>query len=113
MSVLPLEAHPFTISTIHATPHRVVDDRVKGGKLEESALHDSKEGFNELVFFVQVKGGFTKRLLHAAESGKGAKMNVLLDGPYGSPPLIRGFATVVLVAGACLYARFTFDNANR
>ncbi|KAF9033922.1 hypothetical protein BDZ89DRAFT_1158104 [Hymenopellis radicata] len=54
------------------------------------------EDESKLVFFVRVRKGFSKRLLLNAEQGK---MRVWMDGPYSSPPLIRGCDSVVFVAG--------------
>ncbi|KAF8875281.1 ferric reductase NAD binding domain-containing protein [Mucidula mucida] len=54
------------------------------------------EDESKLVFFVRVRKGFSKRLLMNAEQGK---MRVWMDGPYSSPPLIRGCDSVVFVAG--------------
>ncbi|KAF8998384.1 ferric reductase NAD binding domain-containing protein [Cyathus striatus] len=75
VSSSPFEAHPFTISTID----------------------DGSSSEKNLVFFVRVRNGFTRRLLAAAETDKTFK--VFLDGPYSSPPLLLGYSTVVLLAG--------------
>lgn len=74
MSTTPLEAHPFTIAAV-----------------------DQNSSSCELRFFIRVREGLTKRLLGSAEGG--AKVKVLLDGPYGNPPLIVGYDSVVLIAG--------------
>lgn len=55
----------------------------------------------KLTFLVGVRKGFTKRLMDTVQSGSGgsADMKVLMDGPYCSPPVLRGYETVVLIAG--------------
>ena len=78
ISAFPFESHPFTISTIDND--------------------DSTSGDHLLVFLVGVKGGFTQKLLKAASSDQTYK--VFLNGPYGSPPLLMGDQTVILIAGS-------------
>ena len=75
VSTLPFESHPFTISTID----------------------DSTSGDNMLVFLLRVRNGFTQKLLKEASSGQTYK--VFLNGPYGSPPILVGYQTVILIAG--------------
>jgi ferric-chelate reductase len=81
ISAFPFESHPFTIST------------VAGSK-----------GEKELVFLIKARQGFTGRLRDAARDASGSRktVNVILDGPYGSPPDLSPFSTVVLMAGQCL-----------
>ena len=79
ISTFPFESHPFTISTI--------DD-------------DSKSDNNTLVFILRVQRGFTQKLLKEASSDTTYK--VFLNGPYGSPPLLIGYQTVILIAGLFL-----------
>ncbi|KAK0203870.1 iron reductase [Desarmillaria ectypa] len=69
-----LAAHPFTISSV-----------------------DTRNKEDKLIFLIRVHDGFTKRLLNKAENGQ--RMRLLLDGPYSSPPMTRGFDSVVLIAG--------------
>jgi ferric-chelate reductase len=72
------ESHPFTISTID-------DD-------------DSKSDHGSmLVFILRVQRGFTRKLHKEASSNMTYK--VFLNGPYGSPPLLIGYQTVILIAG--------------
>ena len=78
ISTFPFESHPFTISTI--------DD-------------DSKDD-STLVFILRVQRGFTEKLLKEASSDTTYK--VFLNGPYGSPPLLIGYQTVILIAGSFL-----------
>lgn len=86
VSRLPFEAHPFSIASVH-------DGAMDGGNGEKGGEH-----WKEVVFLINAQSGFTKRLAHAAQSGE-AKVNVLLDGPYGCSPDLDGSDTVVLVAG--------------
>lgn len=68
--------------------------------MDATTVSHSKEGFKQLVFLVKVRDGFTKRLLHAAGLWEDQIMRVLVDGPYGSPPLLGGYDVVILIAGA-------------
>jgi ferric-chelate reductase len=105
VSALSIEAHPFTISTIDPGIH-VVDgpgyftEPGGRGEMDATTVSHSKEGFKQLVFLVKVRDGFTKRLLHAAGLWEDQIMRVLVDGPYGSPPLLGGYDVVILIAGA-------------
>ncbi|KAH9950834.1 iron reductase [Amylocystis lapponica] len=93
VSRFPWEAHPFTIASI--------DDGGRTGDEKEqeknSGLEDVPAGWKELVFLINVRDGFTKRLARAAE--KGDRVAVLIDGPYGFTPGLEGDDTTVLVAG--------------
>lgn len=75
-----IQAHPFTISGVETV--------------------DSEE---KLVFLIRVRDGLTRRLLNKAQDGY--KATVFLDGPYSSPPLLRGHERVILIAGKV--ARFS------
>ncbi|KAF8512481.1 ferric reductase NAD binding domain-containing protein [Gautieria morchelliformis] len=78
ISTLPFESHPFTISTVAES-----------------------KGEKELVFLIKARNGLTGRLRDVAREASGStkKINVILDGPYGSPPDLSPFSTVVLMAG--------------
>lgn len=78
VSTLPFESHPFTISTIK----------------------DSTSDDSILVFLLRVRSGFTEKLLKEASSDQTYK--VFLNGPYGSPPILVGYQTVILIAGSFL-----------
>jgi hypothetical protein len=67
----------------------------------------SIKGSKRLAFLVGVRKGFTKRLKNAAPHHSSFK--VLLDGPYDSPPDLRGFDTVILIAGSSLSPTFTIE----
>ena len=82
ISTFSFESHPFTISTI--------DD-------DDSSKSD---GGSTLVFILRVQRGFTQKLHKEASSDVTYK--VFLNGPYGSPPLLIGYQTVILIAGSSL-----------
>ncbi|KAH7105459.1 ferric reductase NAD binding domain-containing protein [Auriculariales sp. MPI-PUGE-AT-0066] len=82
VSTFPFEAHPFTISSISAS-------------LGESALPSEKD----LVFLVHGEDGFTKRLREYVTAKGVCSVPVYVDGPYGMPPSLETFDTVILVAG--------------
>ncbi|KAF8813105.1 hypothetical protein BYT27DRAFT_7181675 [Phlegmacium glaucopus] len=77
ISANPWESHPFTMSTIDT---------------------DSSSGDSILVFLLRVRKGFTPKLLKDASSDQTYK--VFVNGPYGAPPLLIGYQTVILIAGS-------------
>ncbi|KIJ06187.1 hypothetical protein PAXINDRAFT_92374 [Paxillus involutus ATCC 200175] len=92
VSTLPFEAHPFSISSIDSPLfQRHGDDNSENGE-EPTAAY-----WKELVFLVNVRSGFTKRLKEVAARNETIK--VLLDGPYGSSPDLGAYDTSVLIAG--------------
>jgi len=94
VSRLPFEAHPFTIASIDDSAYP--EAALPGG--EEKARLDRRGVYwKELVFFINVREGFTQRLARAAEQGR--KVSVLVDAAYGDSPDLRGDDTVILVAG--------------
>jgi predicted ferric reductase len=80
ISTLPFEFHPFTISTIDN---------------DSGTLGD-----NTLVFLFRVQRGFTQKILK--EASPDTTYRVLINGPYGSPPLLIGYQTIMLIAGSSL-----------
>jgi ferric-chelate reductase len=108
------QQHPFTVCGFESG---------KGGygiraspDVEKDPQESEEE--NNLIFLVRVRKGFTKELLKAAghveepnalkEKGHGrkeavgygsAEMNVILDGPYSSPPWLAPYDSVLLIAG--------------
>lgn len=100
VSNLPFEAHPFTIANIDSS---VLKDSAAPGTpsshqsektVDKTEAHTSA---NDIVFFINVHGGFTRRLADvAARSGTAA---ILIDGPYGRAPSLRSYDTCVLIAG--------------
>lgn len=103
VSGFPLEAHPFTIASVDAryqlngVSSPTVGDAEKAGPPSGS---DATPYWKELVFLVNVREGFTRRLAEIAQTG--GKVKVLVDGPYGFSPNLDHDDTVVLVAGASL-----------
>ena len=95
VSTLPFEAHPFTIASVDTTRDETRGDA--SPVTEKEALGESEPFWNELVFFINVHSGFTKRLSNVAE--KGGKVKVFIDGPYGKSPDLTDYDTSVLVAG--------------
>ncbi|RDX49457.1 hypothetical protein OH76DRAFT_1350857 [Lentinus brumalis] len=99
VSGMPLEMHPFTIAS--------VDSHYQLAGVKTPAIGDIEKKFSdaldvapywkELVFLINVREGFTKRLAGIAENGK--KVKVLIDGPYGFSPNLDHDDTVVLIAG--------------
>ena len=80
ISHLPIESHPFTIASIDSTMGQNLGER-------------------ELVFIIRGRNGFTGRLRDVARDHSGRNVNVVLDGPYGCPPNLASFETVVLISG--------------
>jgi ferric-chelate reductase len=81
VSMLPTEAHPFTIAS---APHSL--DGTPGSAEKE------------LVFIVRTRGGFTRRLRERVRGGM-SKATAFVDGPYGAPPDLSEYSTCVLFAG--------------
>jgi len=51
-----------------------------------------------LVFFVEVRNGFTNRLMQAVQD-RDLDMKFIIDGPYGSAPRLGAYETVILIGG--------------
>lgn len=96
VSTVPFEAHPFTIASVdtsgYKSPGGVTPTTEKEEPFDEAGSY-----WMDLVFFINVHGGFTKKLRDVAE--KGGKAKVFIDGPYGNPPELTGYETSVLIAG--------------
>ncbi|KAG1725636.1 uncharacterized protein EDB91DRAFT_1087050 [Suillus paluster] len=102
VSRLPFEAHPFTIASFNSNLFDVLQVQQPQGEryttqITEQDLGSSAPFWKELVFFVNVKKGFTARLKEAAS--KGEKVKVFIDGPYGPTPNLGSYDTSVLIAG--------------
>ncbi|KAG1804034.1 ferric reductase NAD binding domain-containing protein [Suillus subaureus] len=103
VSRLPFEAHPFTIASFNSTLFDVPEEQKPTSEkhaennLTEGNLGSSAPFWKELVFFINVREGFTARLKEAAL--KGDKVKVFVDGPYGPSPNLGSYDTSVLVAG--------------
>ncbi|KAG1796017.1 ferric reductase NAD binding domain-containing protein [Suillus plorans] len=100
VSTLPFEAHPFTIasfdSSLLSTP-KTEDQSGSGENDETQVLGSSAPFWKELVFLVNVHGGFTKKLKEVAAT-KGI-VKVFVDGPYGPSADLGSYDTCVFVAG--------------
>lgn len=94
VSSLPFEAHPFTIASFDS--NLFSNDKTRSGT--------TAPDWKELIFLINVRSGFTKRLRDiAVEKGT---VKVFIDGPYGSSPDLRGYNTVVLIAGGKLHYNY-------
>jgi ferric-chelate reductase len=107
VSRLPFEAHPFTISSIDSNHSDVLDELEPRDQQPNTqisfagpVLGSSAQFWNELVFFINVRKGFTARLKEAAL--RGDKVKVFIDGPYGPSPNLGSYDTSVLIAGQWL-----------
>jgi ferric-chelate reductase len=92
--IAPFQFHPFTISSID----------VRGMQLGRYATesqaklaYGGEKDVQKLAFLVKVRKGFTASLHRNAHENKALK--VFFDGPYGSPPVLKGYGTVILIAG--------------
>lgn len=93
VSSLPFEAHPFTIASLDSS---LLEDKT-ATKLDEKALGKSAPYWKELVFLINVRDGFTKRLKEI--SIQKGKVKTFIDGPYGPSPNLSQYDTSVLIAG--------------
>ncbi|KAJ6557809.1 ferric reductase like transmembrane component-domain-containing protein [Mycena capillaripes] len=108
VSAMPWQAHPFTIASIDGVIPRAAQNHESSGddsscekaSVESVAItaENSFPSGKKLVFLLRVHDGFTKRLLHAASSTS-TLFGAYIDGPYCSPPSVRGFETVLLFGG--------------
>ncbi|KAF9238223.1 hypothetical protein BU15DRAFT_88459 [Melanogaster broomeanus] len=106
ISTLPFEAHPFSIASIDSALFSPdagnprdddVSEKSQGPPSPKTMEQRGDAYWKELVFLVNVRGGFTKRLKDAAAQNKTVK--VLLDGPYGAAPDLGAYDTAVLISG--------------
>ncbi|KAG2055254.1 hypothetical protein BDR06DRAFT_934312 [Suillus hirtellus] len=100
VSTLPFEAHPFTIASFDSSllsTSQTEDQSGSGENDETQVLGSSAPFWKELVFLVNVHGGFTKKLKEVADT-KGI-VKVFVDGPYGPSPDLGSYDTCVFVAG--------------
>ncbi|KAI0635358.1 iron reductase [Trametes polyzona] len=99
VSGFPLEAHPFTIASVDARyqlPGLSAPDAEKARTTGAEGT-DTAPYWKDLVFLVNVREGFTRRLAECARRSE--KVKVLVDGPYGFSPNLDNDDTVILVAG--------------
>lgn len=98
------EAHPFTIATVECKLGDPESNSTEDESVEKST--DNVDSNSSLVFFINIRSGFTKRLAdQTSMDAKNINMKVFVDGPYGSPPDLRVFDTCVLLAGECIFPR--------
>ncbi|KAH7890651.1 ferric reductase NAD binding domain-containing protein [Phlebopus sp. FC_14] len=103
VSRIPFEAHPFTIASFDSNLFESIEaektETEKSNKTKQAtdALGASVPFWKEVVFFINVREGFTARLKEAALKGK--KVKVFVDGPYGPSPDLGSYDTSVLIAG--------------
>ena len=103
VSRLPFEAHPFTIASFDSKLFPTLNEQKPQGEKPtqvssvERDFGSSAPFWKEVVFFINVRKGFTARLKEAAL--KGDKVKVSLDGPYGSCFDLGSYDTSVLIAG--------------
>ncbi|KAJ6471914.1 iron reductase [Mycena sanguinolenta] len=98
------EPHPFTIANV---PQDNQDGSLPSdeGISEKESDGDVSDASRRLMFILRVHEGFTKRLLKSvlatpdSSSGVSKSFKAFVDGPYSSPPVVRGFETVVLICG--------------
>jgi len=93
-------AHPFTISSIDILHISNEKSTAAPEKHLSTKSFDSSNKFKELTFLVRVHRGFTRRIRNAARDKE--PLNIYFDGPYDSPPIMRGFETVILISGTSL-----------
>ncbi|KAG1870842.1 ferric reductase NAD binding domain-containing protein, partial [Suillus subluteus] len=94
VSTLPFEAHPFTIASFDSSLLSTVSAEDQSS---DKVMGSSGPFWKELVFFINVQEGFTKKLKEVA--AKKETVKVFVDGPYGPSPDLGSYDTSVLVAG--------------
>ncbi|KAG2122159.1 FAD-binding domain-containing protein, partial [Suillus cothurnatus] len=100
VSTLPFEAHPFTIASFDSSllsAAKLEDQSESSENYETQVLASGAPFWKELVFLVNVHGGFTKKLKEVAAT-KG-QVKVFVDGPYGPSSDLSSYDTSVSVAG--------------
>ncbi|KAG2034819.1 ferric reductase NAD binding domain-containing protein [Suillus americanus] len=100
VSTLPFEAHPFTIASFDSSLLSTAipgDQSGRDENYETQVLGSSAPFWKELVFLVNVHGGFTKKLKEVA--AKKETVKVFVDGPYGPSSDLGSYDTSVFVAG--------------
>ncbi|KAJ7239619.1 ferric reductase NAD binding domain-containing protein [Mycena haematopus] len=113
------EAHPFTIANApqYDKDGSARDEEVSekdssneenaagSGKEKESGGDNALDASRRLMFILRVRDGFTKRLVdsvlanHDSSGGVSKSFKAFVDGPYSSPPVVRGFEAVVFICG--------------
>ncbi|KAF8160384.1 ferric reductase NAD binding domain-containing protein [Mycena galopus ATCC 62051] len=112
------EAHPFTIANgpqhdLDASASKDEGASEKGSSNEETTDASRERGSGrdkpatpsrQLMFILRVREGFTRRLADSVlanpnSNGVSKSCKAFIDGPYSSPPIVRGFETVVFICG--------------
>ncbi|KAG1856390.1 ferric reductase like transmembrane component-domain-containing protein [Suillus subalutaceus] len=94
-------AHPFTIASFDPSLLSTVSAEDQSSS---EVMGSSVPFWKELVFFINVQEGFTKKLKEVA--AKKETVKVFVDGPYGPSPDLGSYDTSVLVAGrSCIVSR--------
>lgn len=108
--------NPFTIASLDGEHvHNGDRDRIgQSTEAEEDLDEGSEIGQSELVFFLKIHSGFTKRLaaLQTLGTEHKTRARIFVDGPYGSPPDLKYFDTCVLIAGAFWMSHFSRYTTN-
>jgi predicted ferric reductase len=100
VSTLPFEAHPFTIASVDSNLFSTKTSEYPSKSDVINETQDSVSSappWKELVFFINVHEGFTKKLKEVA--ARRGQVKVFVDGPYGPSPDLDCYDTCILVAG--------------
>ncbi|KAI0055563.1 hypothetical protein BV25DRAFT_166890 [Artomyces pyxidatus] len=106
VSTIPFESHPFTIANadLDHLQHDEAADFTEKESNSSGQIVPASHG-KDLVFIVKAREGFTKRLNKIAKTD--GTLKIFVDGPYGAPPNLSTFDTVVFFAGG---SGVTFTN---
>jgi len=104
VSTLPFEAHPFTIASYDSQMLASREELSSSAELTDPSKNNvnvssssPQSHWKEIVFLINVKEGFTKRLSQIA-ARKGT-FKVYVDGPYGHSHDSSSYNTSVFIAG--------------
>lgn len=100
VSTFAFEAHPFTIASYDFQAScKTATETTLGSTRSDTSVSESspKSYWKDLVFFINVKEGFTKRLAQIAAQKR--KFKVYMDGPYGLSHDSSSYNTIVFIAG--------------
>ncbi|KZV61117.1 hypothetical protein PENSPDRAFT_759620 [Peniophora sp. CONT] len=106
VSKFPFESHPFTIANadVPAPPAPTMEKMKIENSMESTSSSSSstmtvstgESSDKELIFIIKKQQGFTRHLDQIAKQG--GKLKILFDGPYGHPPRLVHYDTVVFLA---------------
>ncbi|KAK7062720.1 hypothetical protein VNI00_000208 [Paramarasmius palmivorus] len=98
VSTLPFEAHPFTIASVDTSGSKRNDNASTPDNAGEVKPDAGPSSFwKEVIFLINPRDGFTKRLAEIAAREETIKAYV--DGPYGHSPDLSSYDTIAFVAG--------------